>query len=65
LSNPRPLLPLNEASGKEETVKVKTLLIQQDLINEFEDVPMENFDKFTLQRFLKACKQRSTPFIAN
>jgi integrase len=42
-------LPLKEASWKEETAKVKTLLIQQDLIDEFEDVPMENFDKFTLQ----------------
>jgi hypothetical protein len=33
-------LPLKEASWKEETAKVKTLLIQQDLIDEFEDVPM-------------------------
>ena len=42
-------LPLKEASWKEETAKVKTLLIQQDLIDDFEDVPLENFDKFTLQ----------------
>jgi integrase len=49
-----------EASWKEETAKVKTLLIQQDLIDEFEDVPMENFDKFTLQVHLnKLPKTRS------
>jgi len=41
--------PLKEALWKEETAKVKKLLIQQDLIDEFEDVPLENFDKFTLQ----------------
>jgi hypothetical protein len=53
-------LPLKEASWKEETAKVKTLLIQQDLIDEFEDVPMENFDKFTLQVHLnKLAKTRS------
>jgi integrase len=53
-------LPLKEASWKEETAKVKTLLIQQDLIDEFEDVPMENFDKFTLQIHLnKLAKTRS------
>lgn len=42
-------LPLKEASWKEETAKVKTMLIQQDLVDDFEDVPLENFDKFTLQ----------------
>ncbi len=41
--------PLKEARWKEETAKVKKLLIQQDLIDEFDDVPLENFDKFTLQ----------------
>jgi len=41
--------PLKEARWKEETAKVKKLLIQQNLIDEFEDVPLENFDKFTLQ----------------
>ena len=41
--------PLKEAHWKEETAKVKKLLIQQDLIEEFENVPLENFDKFTLQ----------------
>ena len=53
-------LPLKEASWKEETAKVKTLLIQQDLINDFEDVPLENFDKFTLQIHLnKLAKTKS------
>jgi integrase len=53
-------LPLKEASWKEETAKVKTLLIQQDLIDDFEDVPLENFDKFTLQVHLnKLAKTRS------
>jgi integrase len=53
-------LPLKEASWKEETAKVKTMLIQQDLIDDFEDVPLENFDKFTLQVHLnKLAKTRS------
>jgi hypothetical protein len=52
--------PLKEAHWKEETAKVKKLLIQQDLIDEFEDVPPENFDKFTLQLHLnKLAKTRS------
>ena len=52
--------PLKEAQWKEETAKVKKLLIQQDLIEEFEDVPLENFDKFTLQIHLnKLAKTRS------
>ena len=41
--------PLKEALWKHETAKVKKSLIQKNLIDEFEDVPMENFDKFTLQ----------------
>jgi integrase len=52
--------PLKEAHWKEETAKVKKLLIQQDLIDEFEDVPLENFDKFALQIHLnKLAKTRS------
>jgi integrase len=36
------------------------MLIQQDLIDDFEDVPLENFDKFTLQVNLnKLAKTRS------
>jgi integrase len=41
--------PLKEAHWKEETVKVKKLLIEQDLIEPFDEIPLENFDKFTLQ----------------
>src|ERR1017187_5768995 len=52
--------PLKEARWKEETAKVKKLLIQQDLIDEFDDVPLENFDKFTLQIHInKLAKTRS------
>ncbi|HEY6488831.1 MAG: tyrosine-type recombinase/integrase [Terracidiphilus sp.] len=40
---------LKEAQWKEETAKVKKWLIERDLVEEFEDVPLENFDKFTLQ----------------
>lgn len=42
-------LPLKEAHWKEETAKVKKLIIQKDLIDSFDKIPMENFDKFTLQ----------------
>src|SRR5215469_1208220 len=41
--------PLKEAHWKEETAKVKKLLIQRDLIDAFERIPLGNFDKFTLQ----------------
>src|SRR5581483_7501474 len=52
--------PLKEAQWKEETAKVKKWLIENDLIEEFEDVPLENFDKFTLQVHLnKLAKTRS------
>jgi integrase len=42
-------LPLKDANWKEETGKVKKLLIQRDLIDAFDQVPLENLDKFTLQ----------------
>jgi len=32
-----------------ETAKVKKYLIKKDLLDEFEDIPLENFDKFSLQ----------------
>jgi integrase len=52
--------PLKEAQWKEETAKVKKWLIESDLIEEFEEVPLENFDKFTLQVHLnKLAKTRS------
>jgi len=52
--------PLKEAQWKEETAKVKQRLIENDLVEEFEEVPLENFDKFTLQVHLnKLAKTRS------
>lgn len=50
-------LPLKEASWKEETAKVKKLLIQRDLIDPFDHVPLENFDKFILQLHLNKLAQ--------
>jgi len=41
--------PLKEATWKEQTAKVKKMIIQRDLIDYFDVVPLENFDKFTLQ----------------
>ena len=45
-------LPLKEADWREETAKVKKYLIQADLVDEFEVIRLENFDKFTLQNHL-------------
>jgi len=45
-------LPLKEADWREETAKVKKYLIQAYLVDEFEEIRMENFDKFTLQSHL-------------
>jgi integrase len=42
-------LPLREANWKPETARVKRIQIQRDLVEKFEDVPLEVFDKFTLQ----------------
>ncbi len=50
-------LPLKEANWKEETSKVKKLLIQRDLIDPFDKIPLENFDKFTLQLHLNKLAQ--------
>src|ERR1700730_1356983 len=50
-------LPLKEAHWKEETSKVKNLLIQKDLIDPFDKIPLENFDKFTLQLHLNKLAQ--------
>src|SRR5208282_2776732 len=41
--------PLKEAHWKEETAKVKKLLLQRDLIDPFDKTPLENLDKFILQ----------------
>src|ERR1039457_605408 len=45
-------LPLKESDWREETAKVKKLIITADLIVPFEDVRLENFDKYTLQNHL-------------
>src|SRR2546425_45500 len=42
-------LPLKEANWKEETARDRKCIIQMDLIDKFESVPLEHFDKFTLQ----------------
>jgi integrase len=47
-------LPLKESNWKEETIKVKKLLIQRDLIDAFDTVPLKNLDKFTLQLHLNS-----------
>lgn len=53
-------LPLKEADWREETAKVKKYLIQADLIDAFDDVRLENFEKFTLQTHLnQLAKTRS------
>src|SRR5271168_3499590 len=45
-------LPLKEADWREETAKVKKLIITADLIVPFEDVRLENFGKYILQNHL-------------
>jgi hypothetical protein len=53
-------LPLKEANWKPETAKVKKLLIQKDLIDSFDHMPLESFDRFILQVDLnKLAKTRS------
>lgn len=42
-------LPLKEANWKEETARDKKCIIRRDLLEKFESVPLEHFDKFTLQ----------------
>jgi integrase len=42
-------LPLKDASWKGETARDKKCMIQKDLLDKFESVPLEHFDKFTLQ----------------
>jgi integrase len=48
----RGYLPLKEADWREETAKTKKYLIQVYLLDEFENIRLENFDKFTLQNHL-------------
>jgi integrase len=42
-------IPLKEAAWKEETAKIKKLLIQRDLTDVLGEIPLVNFDKFSLQ----------------
>jgi site-specific recombinase XerC len=52
-------LPLREANWKPETAKVKKIQIQRDLVEKFENVPMDAIDKFMLQthinRLARSC----------
>ncbi len=53
-------LPLKEGDWREETAKTRKYLLQADLVDEFEDVRLENFDKFILQNHLnRLAKTRS------
>jgi integrase len=45
-------IPLKEAVWKEETAKTKKLLIQLDIVDPLGDIPLVNFDKFSLQLHL-------------
>ena len=45
-------IPLKEAVWKEETAKTKKILIQLDLVEPLGDIPLVNFDKFSLQLHL-------------
>ncbi len=45
-------LPLKEAVLKEETAKTKTIPIQRALIEPLGQIPLVNFDKFSLQLHL-------------
>jgi Mg2+ and Co2+ transporter CorA len=52
--------PLKEANRKLETAKVKKFLIERDLVDSFDGIPLENFDRFTLQVHLnQLAKSRS------
>lgn len=53
-------LPLKEADWRDETAKIKKHIIQADLVDQFEAIRLENFDKFTLQHHLnKLAKTQS------
>jgi integrase len=45
-------IPLKEAVWKEETPKTKNLLIQLDIVEPLGEIPLANFDKFSLQLHL-------------
>ncbi|MDE1160622.1 MAG: tyrosine-type recombinase/integrase [Acidobacteriaceae bacterium] len=45
-------VPLKEADWRGETAKIKKYLIQAHLVDTFDAIRLENFDKFTLQNHL-------------
>jgi len=45
-------IPLKEAVWKEETAKTKKILIQLDIVEPLGEIPLVNFDKFSLQLHL-------------
>ncbi len=45
-------IPLKEAVWKDETAKTKKFLIQSDLVEPLGEIPLANFDKFSLQLHL-------------
>ena len=57
---PQSFLPLKEAKWRPETAKVKKLLIQKDLIDPFDGMPLESFDRFTLQVHLNKLAETSS-----
>jgi integrase len=52
--------PLKEGDWQEETAKVKKTIIQGDLIEPFDKIPLENFEKFTLQVHLNNLAKTSS-----
>ncbi len=56
-------VPLREANWKPETAKVKRIQIHRDLVEKFDYVPLDTFDKFMLQTHINhlatfRCKDR-------
>lgn len=43
------IFPLKESDWKEETAKNKKSLIQTNLLDDLGEIPLVNFDRFTLQ----------------
>jgi hypothetical protein len=51
--------PLKEADWKPETARDKKCIIQKDLFDKFENIPLEEFDKFQLQVHLNNWRRRA------
>lgn len=52
--------PLKEADWKPETARDKKCIIQKDLLDPFESIPLEDFDKFQLQVHLNTLAKTSS-----